>query len=103
MDRHLRTMLGSTRPAFLLLPPVCVLLGAASVHWSGHRVDAVAAAWFPPGGLLAFLLLPLAVGVARGALRDADNLPALVSTMGRNVALTLLTPLALAVGGWVWP
>jgi hypothetical protein len=41
--------------------------------------------------------------VAAGARRHADDLAALPPTMGRNVALTLATPLLAALGLWLWP
>jgi 1,4-dihydroxy-2-naphthoate octaprenyltransferase len=90
--RHIPMLWGRPRAArlfaMLALGPQAVVLVAVAL-----RV-------LPPQALLMLLALPLAVVVVRGALRDADDLPALVPTMGRNVALTLVTPLLLAVGLW---
>lgn len=61
----------------------------------------VATGLLPPAALLALATAPLAVVVAIGARRHADQIPALLPTMGRNVALVLLTPLLMALGlGW---
>jgi 1,4-dihydroxy-2-naphthoate polyprenyltransferase len=88
--RHLPMVWGRPRAARLLvrlvaagqlLPLLGVLMG-----------------WLPRPALLALLTAPLAWLVGLGAIVHADNLPALVPTMGRNVALTLLLPLMLAVG-----
>ena len=51
------------------------------------------------GAMAGLLTAPLAWSVARDARRYADDLPRLVPAMGRNVALTLLTPLLMAAGG----
>ena len=88
--RHIPMLWGRPRAARLFA--VLVLAPQAVV------LVAVALAVLPPQALLMGLALPLAVVVARGALRHADDLPALVPTMGRNVALTLVTPLLLAIG-----
>jgi len=52
----------------------------------------------PPAALLALLTLVLAVPTAVGVLRRADDIPELVSYMGRNVLVVLLTPALLALG-----
>lgn len=46
----------------------------------------------------ACLALGLAVPSTRDVLRPAQNLPQLLPAMGRQVALTLLTPLLMASG-----
>lgn len=91
--RHIPMLWGRPRAARLF---AAMALGAQIVV-----VVAVLARVLPWQALLTLLALPLTVNVARGARRDADNLPALVSTMGRNVAMTLLTPALLALG-LVW-
>lgn len=91
--RHIPMLWGRPRAARLFA--VLVLAPQAAV------LVAVLLRVLPLQALLILLALPLAAAVARGALRDADDLPALVPTMGRNVALTLATPLLLAIGlGW---
>jgi 1,4-dihydroxy-2-naphthoate octaprenyltransferase len=57
----------------------------------------------PRGALLAVLTAPLAVSVARGARRHAEDIPALTPVMGKNVALVLSTPRPVAVGLWTIP
>lgn len=90
--RHIPMLWGRPRAARLF---AALVLGAPAVV-----VVAVLLRALPPQALLALLSAPLALAVARAALRDADDLPALVPTMGRNVALTLTTPLLLAAGLW---
>lgn len=65
INTHLAAALGPMRAPFLLLVPVCLLLGWAAAVYDGHPVDAV---------------------------------PALVPHMAQHVALTLVTPLLLALG-----
>ena len=90
--RHLPIAWGRPRAArlfaaLLSFPFLAVLAGVASGA-------------FPGATCLALLALPFAVAVARGALRDAEDTVALVPTMGRNVALSLATPVLLAAGFW---
>lgn len=63
----------------------------------------VLAGALPRGMLLGLLALPLAVGVAHGVLRDADDLQALPATLGRNVLLTLGVPALMIAGGTLLP
>lgn len=88
--RHIPMLWGRPRAARLF---AAMALGAQAVV-----VLAVPMRVLPWQSLLTLLALPLTVSVARGALRDADDLPALVPTMGRNVAMTLITPVLLAAG-----
>jgi 1,4-dihydroxy-2-naphthoate octaprenyltransferase len=53
---------------------------------------------FPRSGLLALATIPLAVTTTRGATRFAEDIPRLIPYMGRNVVITILTPVLLAVG-----
>lgn len=91
--RHLPMLWGRPRAARLF---AALVLGAPALV-----VGAVLLRLLPAQALLALLALPLALRVARGALRDADDLGALLPTMGRNVALTLAMP-ALLAAGLVW-
>ncbi len=56
----------------------------------------------PPGALLGLLTAPLAWRTAAGVRRHADELPALVPHLGANVAITLLTPVLMAIGMACW-
>ena len=53
---------------------------------------------FPWPGLLGLATVPLAVGTTRGAARFAQEIPNLIPYMGRNVIITILTPVLLAIG-----
>jgi len=88
--RHLPLLWGRPRAARLLAG---LLATAAAVLLLGSLAGAL-----PRGAWLGLLTTPLAWAVARGALRHADDLPALLPTLGRNVALTLLTPALMALG-----
>ena len=76
--------------ALLLLAHGALLLGVLS------RV-------LPPGSVLGLAVAPLAWGVARDALRYADDLPRLLPALGRNVAVVLGMPVLMVVGAAIWP
>jgi 1,4-dihydroxy-2-naphthoate octaprenyltransferase len=59
---------------------------------------AVTLGLFPALTLLAWILVPLAVFVAVGAVRFADDLEKLVPYLGLNVILNLATPVLVAIG-----
>ncbi|HYA02527.1 MAG TPA: prenyltransferase [Syntrophobacteria bacterium] len=61
-------------------------------------VIGVLAGMFPRTGLLALATVPLAVITTRGAARFAEDIPRLIPYMGRNVVITILTPVLLALG-----
>lgn len=90
--RHLPMTLGRPRAARVFM----ALLAVAQLS----ALLGVATRLFPPQALLALLTLPLAFAVGRGALQHAQDTAALLPTMGRNVALTLLMPLLLTLGLW---
>ncbi len=52
----------------------------------------------PVFALLGLLTLVLAVPVIRNVLKNSENVPALIPSMGQNVLINLLTPVLLAVG-----
>jgi 1,4-dihydroxy-2-naphthoate octaprenyltransferase len=84
------------RPRAAALLAALLLLAHVALAWGvGTRM-------LPAGAALGMLTLPLAWQVARGARRHADELPALVPTMGRNVGLCLGTPLLMALGLVIW-
>lgn len=64
----------------------------------GALIASVASGVLPPLALLGLLTLPLGIVVVRGARTYYDQIEQLVPTMGRNVLLTLLLPLLMAVG-----
>ena len=51
--------------------------------------------------MLALATVAIAIPTLRGAARYADSIPELVPVLGRNVLITLLTPVLLAVGLFV--
>lgn len=53
---------------------------------------------FPRTGLLALATVPLAVTTTQGAARFAEDIPKLIPYMGKNVVITILTPVLLALG-----
>jgi hypothetical protein len=52
-------------------------------------------------GALGLLTSILAVQAIRGAMRNADNVAALMPSLGLNVLITLFTPLLLTIGGFI--
>jgi len=71
--------------AFLLLAFLSIIVG-------------VVAGALPAAALLALLALVIAVRVAIGAIRYAEDLPGLLPYLGQNVILQIVTPLLLAIG-----
>lgn len=90
--RHLPIVWGRARAARLFA-------GLLVVPWLSVAAG-VATGLMPVQALLAWATAPLALVVARAAIRDADDVDPLIPTMARNVALTLSTPMLLAVGLW---
>ncbi len=54
----------------------------------------------PMGALLGLLAAPLAAMASARALRNADDIPALIPALGLNVAVNLATPVMMALGVW---
>ncbi len=52
----------------------------------------------PRFALLALLTLILGIQIIRNVLKNAENIPALLPSMGQNVLVNLLTPILLAIG-----
>jgi 1,4-dihydroxy-2-naphthoate octaprenyltransferase len=52
----------------------------------------------PLTALLGLITLPLGLKTVRGVLRYADDIDNLIPFMGRNIMVTLLTPLLMGVG-----
>ena len=88
--RHLPIVIGRTASA-----RVYAAIALGTYLW-------VAAAWvlgyFPPGTLIALLLLPLAVATIRGVMKNAEQIERLVPYLAKNVIYTLITPLLLGIG-----
>jgi 1,4-dihydroxy-2-naphthoate polyprenyltransferase len=76
---------GTIYIAFLIATYAVILLG-------------VAMGWLPLFSLLGLLTLLLAVPVIANVARNAENVPALIPSMGQNVLINLLTPTLLAIG-----
>jgi len=53
---------------------------------------------FPWPALLGLATVPLAVSTTSGVARFAEEIPKLIPYMGRNVVITILTPVLLAIG-----
>ncbi len=58
----------------------------------------VALGYLPLFALLGLLTLVLAVPVIQNVLKNSENIPALIPSMGQNVLINLLTPVLLAIG-----
>jgi 1,4-dihydroxy-2-naphthoate octaprenyltransferase len=71
--------------SFLLAAYAVILLG-------------VAMGWLPLFSLLGLLTLLLAIPVIANVAKNAENVPALIPSMGQNVLINLLTPTLLAIG-----
>jgi 1,4-dihydroxy-2-naphthoate octaprenyltransferase len=71
--------------AFLMATYISIVLGVA------FRI-------LPPFSLLGLLTLFLAAQVIRNVLVNAENIPALMPSLGQNVLINLLTPVLVAVG-----
>jgi len=52
----------------------------------------------PVFALLGLLTLVLAVPVIRNVLKNSENIPALIPSIGQNVLITLATPVLIAIG-----
>jgi 1,4-dihydroxy-2-naphthoate octaprenyltransferase len=88
--RHLLITLGRERSAKIyagLIVATYVLL-----------VFSVAFKELPWGALLGLLTLPLGIQAVRGVLRYSEDMDNLIPFLGRNVMVTLLTPLLAGVG-----
>jgi 1,4-dihydroxy-2-naphthoate octaprenyltransferase len=83
-----RTLSGYIYIAFLIASYLVIALG-------------VIFGFLPRFSLLGLLTLVLAVQVIRNLLANADNVPALIPSMGQNVLINLLTPALLTIGFFV--
>jgi 1,4-dihydroxy-2-naphthoate octaprenyltransferase len=87
-----------TLPILLGRPRCVAVLG---FQWLAAYGVLAAAVWLgalPIAALAGLLSAPLALVVWRGVHRHADDMVRLVPFMGMNVALTLVTPVLVAVG-----
>ena len=88
--RHLLITIGRERSA-----KIYAGLILATYVW---LVFSVAFKELPWGALLGLLTLPLGIQAVRGVLRYSEDIDNLIPFMGRNVMVTLLTPLLAGVG-----
>ncbi|MDP2953351.1 MAG: prenyltransferase [Chloroflexota bacterium] len=88
--RHFPIALGRGRSAWLY----------AGLLLATYAWILLAVAWhvLPPAALLGLVTLPVGWAAIRGVTKHYDDLDRLVPFLGRNVLVTLLTPLALGVG-----
>ncbi|MBU0741298.1 prenyltransferase [bacterium] len=91
--RHLMIVHG--RRAGLTVYGLFLVATYASIA-AGWRVDAL-----PAWSLIALATVVIAVPTYRGAERHAEDIPALIPFLGRNVVLTLATPALLAIALFV--
>jgi 1,4-dihydroxy-2-naphthoate octaprenyltransferase len=52
----------------------------------------------PPWTLLGLLSLFIAIPTARSVLKKAEDIPALIPSLGQNVMLNLITPVLMGIG-----
>ena len=71
--------------AFLALAYLSIILGVVTGH-------------LPPLTLLGLLTAFLAVPVALGVHKNANDIPSLIPLMGKNVLINILTPVLMAIG-----
>ena len=88
--RHLPIVLGTGHSARVFAGFLALSYASVVLAW--------AAGLLPATALLTLATLPLALRVARGALKHHDQFDALVPVLGQNVALVLLTGGLLAAG-----
>ena len=88
--RHYPMVIGRTKSTYLY--GLQLLLAYASL------ILAVALGYLPWPALLGLLTLPLAIPTYRGIRAHAEDIPQLIPFMGKNVLITLLTPLLMALG-----
>lgn len=88
--RHYPILLGRTASGYIY---IAFLIAAYLVIALG-----VFFGFLPRFSLLALLTLVLAVQIIRNVLKNSENIPALIPSMGQNVLVNLLTPVLLAIG-----
>ncbi len=88
--RHYPMVIGRTKSTYLY--GLQLLLAYASL------ILAVLLGYLPWPALLGLLTLPLAIPTYRGIRTHAEDIPQLIPFMGKNVLITLLTPLLMALG-----
>ncbi|MBW2037978.1 MAG: prenyltransferase [Deltaproteobacteria bacterium] len=88
--RHLPIVIGKKSSAY-----VYAALSLSAFCWV---VVTTLIGILPPGALVALLPLPLALMTVRGVIRSAEDTPALIPLLAKNVIYTLATPLLLGVG-----
>ena len=87
---HLPIAIGRRASAYVY---IAFLLAAYAVIAAGVLVG-----WLPLFSLIGLLTLVIAVQIIRNVLANAEDVRALVPSLGQNVIVNLTTPLLLAVG-----
>jgi 1,4-dihydroxy-2-naphthoate octaprenyltransferase len=87
-----------TLPMLLGRPGCLPVLAVQYALAYGVLIVGIMLAWWPMSTALGLLTVPMAVMVLRGVSRHADDMGALLPSMGLNVALNLLTPVLVALG-----
>jgi len=91
--RHLPIVIGRKRSALVYTAFIIAAYIALII--------AVATEVLPYWALLALVTVPLAYAVIKGANEHYDQIEKLVPTLGRNVVLTLVLPLLIAIGVFI--
>ena len=98
-----RTVGRSTLPILLGRRRCVHVLGVQWLAAYGVLIGSVVSGVLPSGVLAGLVTAPLALLAARGAWQHADDIPRLLPFLGLNVAVTLATPVLMALGWWGWP
>jgi 1,4-dihydroxy-2-naphthoate octaprenyltransferase len=88
--RHYPIVIGRQASSWIY---AALLLGTYLTILVGWLLDLL-----PAASLLGLLTVPIAVPTALGAYRHAEDLEDLMPHLGRNVILTVLTPILVAIG-----
>lgn len=91
--RHFPVLIGRKRSAVIYI----VFLAGAYVAIALGAVLHI----LPPFSLLALLTIFLSGSVAASVRRNAENIPALVPALGKNVLISLATPALFALGSFI--
>jgi len=91
--RHFPVLIGRKRSALIYV----VFLAGAYVAIALGAVLHI----LPPFSLLALLTIFLSGSVAASVRRNAENIPALVPALGKNVLISLATPALFALGSFI--
>ncbi len=88
--KHYPILIGRKRSSYLYLAFLLAAYLSVGISVWLHLL--------PPFSLLALITVVLALPLGRGVLSQAENLPALMPSLARNVLVNLTMPLLLAIG-----